>query len=44
MFHISRHEDEEKVISRIDRTGAIILVMYILFSIGRHRLIEQFFQ
>lgn len=44
MFHIYRHEDEAKVMSRVDRTGAIILVAYILFSIFRQKIIGIFFQ
>ena len=44
IFRISWHEDEKKVISRIDRTGIIILVIYILFSIFRGKIIAYFFQ
>lgn len=42
MFHISWDEDEQQVISRMDKLGGIILWSYILFSLSRHYLLSIF--
>lgn len=43
MFLIYRHEDDQKVLSRVDRLWGTILIIYILFSIFRKQIIGYFF-
>ena len=44
MFRMSWHEDKNAVVSNIDWVGAIILALYVGFSIVRNRLIGQWVQ
>ncbi|MGI9118180.1 MAG: hypothetical protein ACR2IQ_01355, partial [Minisyncoccia bacterium] len=42
IFNIHWHQSHAKVAFRIDRMGAIILVLYSIFTILRERIFEQF--
>jgi hypothetical protein len=43
MFNISWDKDAEKVISRIDIFGTLLIVAYIIFEVSGEHLIEQWF-
>ena len=43
MFNVSWDKDAEKVVSRIDIYGTILLVAYIIFEISGEHLIRQWF-
>src|SRR5271168_763384 len=43
MFNISWDKDAEKVVSRIDVYGTILIVAYIIFQISGENLIQQWF-
>jgi hypothetical protein len=42
MFHISWNKDAEKVISRLDIYGIIILILYIAFELSREKVVGYF--
>jgi Kef-type K+ transport system membrane component KefB len=44
MFHISWNHDAEKVVSRFDRFGIIVLIFYILLKLSREKIINYFAQ
>lgn len=39
MFHISWNKDAQKVVSRLDTFGIVILILYILFEIFKEKLV-----
>jgi hypothetical protein len=43
MFRVSWDKDAEKVVSRIDIYGTVLLVAYIIFELSGEHLIEQWF-
>ncbi len=44
MYHLSWSHDAQKIVSRLDMLGIIILAVYIVFAIFRTKLISYFVQ
>ena len=42
MYRIWRDQDNERVTSRMDRIGIIILVFYSMFALSRHYLLAEY--
>lgn len=42
MFHLSWNHDAEKVVSRLDGLGVVILVLYIIFALLREKILAVF--
>lgn len=44
MYHLSWSHDAQKIVSRLDSVGIVILIFYLIFAVFRGKLIEFFVQ